>query len=84
MQQADIAQEDAPEQVPGLVVVLRAAIRPLVTLALTGTFILLLLKGVYSDGETRKGLQDMMTVLLAVYGPIVGFWFGQQAALKQK
>ena len=81
MQQTELAQESAPEQIPGLVVILRAAIRPLVTLALTGTFIFMLLKGVSSNTESCK---DMLTVLLAVYGPIVGFWFGQQAALKQK
>ena len=80
MQQAQIAQADAPEQVPGFVIILRAAIRPLVTLALTGAFILLLFKG--TDGA--KDPKEMLTVLLAVYGPIVGFWFGQQAVLKQK
>ena len=81
MQQTEMAEASAPEQIPGLVVILRAAIRPLVTLALTGTFIFMLLTGVSSNSESCK---DMLTVLLAVYGPIVGFWFGQQAAQKQK
>lgn len=86
MEHTEMANAIAQIEVPKFVVILRAAIRPVITLALTATFIFLLAKGVYgfNDTEHAKAWQEMLTVFLAVYGPIVGFWFGQQTAMKQR
>jgi len=58
----------------------RGLVRPIVTVSLTAAFILLLIA--LSQIDEGKGIEKAITIFLAVYGPILGFWFGQQTALK--
>jgi hypothetical protein len=56
----------------------RGLVRPIVTMLLTVACITLLIMLASSSATIDKAV----TIFLAVYGPILGFWFGQQTALK--
>jgi hypothetical protein len=81
---ADLIQDLREEPRP--IVSLRATIRPLITLFLTLTFIFLTV-GRVTGVEIVCGADDatwdkMFSIFLAIYGPVIGFWFGQRTALK--
>ncbi len=72
---------------PPWAVGIRALIRPTMTLVLTIVFVILVLgqAGLISgdrqpDDEVYK---EVFTVFLAIYGPIIGFWFGERKAEKK-
>lgn len=67
---------------PRLALAIRALIRPAMTLILTITFVALLYGQVQASdpGEKIKTYREVITVFLAIYGPIVGFWFGERSA----
>lgn len=84
---------DEPRVVTGL----RASMRSIISLLLTIAFIVLVWIGVdtaleigtkVDNGEAaalEKGYnlwKDILIAFLAVYGPILGFWFGEHSALK--
>ncbi|MBM4276172.1 MAG: hypothetical protein FJ134_17220 [Deltaproteobacteria bacterium] len=62
--------------------------RQIITLSLTGVFIILMLAPLLPFStlvwwaETKAYLDDVRPIFLAIYGPIIGFWFGEKTALK--
>ena len=58
---------------------LRAAVRPLVTLFLSATFIFLIVIPFF---VTIKDWSQIFASFMGVFGTIVGFWFGERTALK--
>ncbi|MCL6421682.1 hypothetical protein [Aestuariirhabdus haliotis] len=70
---------------PRLALGIRALIRPLMTLILTITFVALIFGqvGFFGDlpeGPALENYKEVFTVFLAIYGPIIGFWFGERTA----
>jgi hypothetical protein len=70
---------------PAWAVGARTMIRPLMTLILTITFVTLILGqvgviGEIPTGEEQRIYKEVFTVFLAIYGPIIGFWFGERTA----
>jgi hypothetical protein len=63
------------KSLPGL----RAAVRPLVTLVLSATFIFLIIIPFF---VTIKDWSQIFAAFMGVFGSIVGFWFGERTALK--
>jgi hypothetical protein len=68
---------------PKLALGIRALIRPLMTLILTITFVALIFGqvGFIGDIPQEKELvnyKEVFTIFLAIYGPIIGFWFGER------
>ncbi len=64
---------------------IRALIRPLMTLMLTITFVALIFGqvgffGTLPVGPELANYKEVFTVFLAIYGPIIGFWFGERTA----
>jgi len=76
-----------------------SAVRPLITLLLTATFIYLIIHPLLTLiiklntvktsaeltivwAEITKYMDKILPIFLAVYGPIIGFWFGEKTALK--
>ncbi len=64
---------------PRVVAGLRASIRSMVTILLTLAFLAMVGYGISSG---KANWSAMFTTFLAVYGPILGFWFGEHSALK--
>jgi hypothetical protein len=58
---------------------LRAAVRPLVTLFLSATFIFLIIIPFFKANEDWN---QIFAAFMGVFGTIVGFWFGERTALK--
>lgn len=81
-----LAQSLHPE--PTWAIGTRALIRPLMTLILTMIFVLLVLgqAGFFdiTNGIGADAYKEVFTVFLAIYGPIIGFWFGERNAAKNK
>ena len=89
-----IAEElKMPPPEPMLAVTFRAILRPTITLILTATFITLVLGqvGIIGDAPTEAVASEAFyerwdkafTVFLAIYGPIIGFWFGERTVEKK-
>jgi uncharacterized membrane protein YdfJ with MMPL/SSD domain len=57
----------------------RAAVRPLVTIFLSFTFIFLIIIPFF---VTIKDWSQIFAAFMGVFGSIVGFWFGERTALK--
>ena len=57
----------------------RNSIRPIISLSLTSLVFMLSWYGLYKNLIEFK---DLFTLLLSLYGPIIGFWFGERSALK--
>jgi hypothetical protein len=53
--------------------VVRALVRPAITIAFTAAVVFGLVMGRIAWGE-----------FLMIYGPIIGFWFGEKSALKRQ
>ena len=70
---------------PKLIDTLRASIRSCLTLALIAALVFLVVRGVdfgmhgTEDAAGRAPWKETITVFLAIYGPLLGFWLGQQA-----
>jgi hypothetical protein len=58
---------------------LRAAVRPIVTLLLSCTFIFLIVIPFIVGIENWR---QIFAAFMGVFGTIVGFWFGERTALK--
>lgn len=58
---------------------LRKSIRPIISLSLTSLVFMISWYGLYKDLIEFK---DLFTLLLSLYGPIIGFWFGERSGLK--
>ncbi len=72
-----------PPPAPRSAVGLSAFIRPLITASLTAVFCFLIYTYVKPpDNVDFNHLKEALTVFLGVYGPIIGFWFGEKTALK--
>ena len=63
--------------------------RQLITLVMTGVFVLLMVSHILFnlfkiilEESVKKSISEITTVFLGVYGPIIGFWFGEKSALK--
>ena len=63
------------KSLPGL----RAAVRPIVTLFLSATFIFLIIIPFFIPTEDWN---QIFAAFMGVFGTIVGFWFGERTALK--
>ena len=82
-----------PPPEPMLAVTFRAILRPTITLILTVTFIALVLGqvGIIGNVPTEAVAADAFferwdkafTIFLAIYGPIIGFWFGERTVEKK-
>lgn len=75
----------SPLPEPELARMLGALIRPAITLILTISFIALVLGRVGflgPDIANASEMDKMFDIFLAIYGPIIGFWFGERSALK--
>ena len=95
-QKIDALVEELREPPPesGLAVTFRAILRPTITLGLTITFILLILGQVGligtvpDDPNVAKPFFERwdkaFTIFLAIYGPIIGFWFGERTMKKKR
>lgn len=61
----------------------RNGIRPLISLILTFVFAWLIYKSIEATQDYQYDkMKEILTIFLAVYGPILGFWFGEHTALK--
>lgn len=60
---------------------LQTAVRPLITIVLTLTFSFLIIIPFIIDIEIDKW-GEVFISFMGVYGIILGFWFGERAALK--
>lgn len=60
-------------ELPRAVQILRASVRPVVTYIFTIAILVLVIKG-----------KIEWSYVVAIYGPIVGFWFGERAMLKSQ
>lgn len=69
---------------PDKALVMRAAIRPIITVTLTLMFLGFMFIWVFAGAETVKNLKEMLPVFLGIYGSVIGFWFGEHTALKQQ
>ena len=56
-----------------------AAVRPLLTLMLSGTFIFLIIIPFFKE---ISNWCEIFSAFMGVFGTIVGFWFGERTALK--
>lgn len=82
-----------PPPEPILAVTFRAILRPTITLILTATFIVLVLGqvGIIGNAPTEElaakaffeRWDKAFTIFLAIYGPIIGFWFGERTVEKK-
>ncbi|MEA3547286.1 MAG: hypothetical protein U9R66_06445 [Thermodesulfobacteriota bacterium] len=82
-----------PPPEPKVAITFRAILRPTITLFLTITFIFLVFGQVGMIGEIPtdpnaagvffKRWDKSFTVFLAIYGPIIGFWFGERTVEKK-
>ena len=70
-----------PPPEPKSAISLSAFIRPLITAALTGVFCYLIYLYATEPAKVAQ-LKDALIVFLGIYGPIIGFWFGEKTALK--
>jgi hypothetical protein len=62
----------------------RAFVRPVVTLLLTFTFVILIISPFFPQiaDEVDKHWDKVFGSFMGVFGTIIGFWFGERSALK--
>ncbi|MEA3406418.1 MAG: hypothetical protein U9R28_11865 [Pseudomonadota bacterium] len=67
---------------------LRGILRPSITSILTLTFVFLIVLQTgffdFAGFVDQKVFDQIFTVFLAIYGPIIGFWFGERTVEKNK
>ncbi|HHT00796.1 MAG TPA: hypothetical protein ENK73_08085 [Thiomicrospira sp.] len=67
---------------------LRGILRPSITSILTITFVFLIVLQTgffdFAGFVDQKVFDQIFTVFLAIYGPIIGFWFGERTVEKSK
>jgi len=61
---------------------LRAFVRPAITLSLTGAFIFLIVFPVVVPNANINLWEKTFTPFMAVFNLLLGFWFGERSALK--
>ncbi len=66
---------------PRLITGFRNVVRPVITIILTLGFVGLIGWGVVGANDLNQW-STVLAVFLAIYGPIIGFWFGEHTALK--
>jgi len=72
---------------PDKALIMRASIRPIITLSLTIMFFMFMFVWVFGgffEDHVITNLKEMLPVFLGIYGSVIGFWFGEHTAQKQQ
>lgn len=73
---------------PAWAVGVRAAVRPLMTLILTITFVGMICLGLglfdLKEPNPPAVFSELFTAFIGIYGSIIGFWFGERTAEKAR
>ena len=72
---------------PDKALIMRASIRPIITISLTimffGFMFIWVFGGFFAE-HVITNLKEMLPVFLGIYGSVIGFWFGEHTAQKQQ
>jgi len=72
---------------PDKALIMRASIRPIITISLTVMFfgfMFIWVFGGFFEDHVIINLKEMLPVFLGIYGSVIGFWFGEHTAQKQQ